>query len=62
MSMANLAGRLAPLALAVILSASLAGCANQVPNPAAGLTGEGGDANGPVTPGSGGPMARAAVA
>jgi len=52
MSMANLAGRLAPLALAVILSASLAGCANQVPNPAAGLTGEGGDANGPVTPGS----------
>ena len=49
MSLARLAARLAPLAIAALLSILLAGCANQVPDPSANLTG---DANGPVTPGS----------
>ena len=53
MSLAKLAGRLAPVALAVLLSIGLSGCANQVPNPGSNLTGDAnGDASGPVTPGS----------
>ena len=53
MSLAKLAGLLAPLAIAALLSVSLSGCANQVPDPSANLAGAGGDgAGGPVLPGS----------
>ncbi len=52
MSLAKKAGRLAPIALALLLCAGLAGC-SQVPPPASNLTGDGNDANGgPVSPGS----------
>jgi len=51
MNLAKLAGRFAPVVIAALLSLSLAGCANQVPDPASNLTGSG-DANGPVLPGS----------
>jgi peptidoglycan-associated lipoprotein len=54
MSFAKMAGRLAPIALALLLGATLAGC-SQVPPPAAGLTGDGSGVdgvNGPVSPGS----------
>jgi peptidoglycan-associated lipoprotein len=52
MSVAKQARRLAPLAVALLLSVSLAGCANQVPDPSANLTGAGDGAGGPVVPGS----------
>ena len=52
MKMAKFAGFLAPLAVAALLSVSLGGCANQVPDPAANLTGAGDGAGGPVAPGS----------
>ena len=52
MSLGKLANRMAPLVVTALLSLALSGCANQVPNPAAGLTGDGSDANGPVAPGS----------
>ena len=53
MSLAKKAGRLAPIALALLLCAGLAGC-SQVPPPAANLTGDGADGvnGGPVSPGS----------
>ena len=53
MSLAKLTSLVAPAALAVLLGISMSGCANQVPDPAAGLTGTGNDANGgPISPGS----------
>ena len=52
MYLANVAKALTPVALAVLLSIGMTGCANQVPNPTANLTGDANDPNGPVTPGS----------
>ncbi len=53
MSLAKKAGRLAPIALALLLCAGLTAC-SQVPPPAANLTGDGADGanGGPVSPGS----------